>query len=114
MSHEATPVPTSQIAERSVHTRILSALEQHRRDLAISFAATILAGLALLTNPSATNPETQTNIIPVSDSNYVTIYWSPDSKNTDPVKLVVSFAMVGLLGAFIAKDIVNEDENDKK
>ncbi len=93
----------------SLHT-----LEQGRRDAARSFAATILAGVFLLATPSPTNPESQTGYVSTADNNPITITWGPGSENVDPIKLVGSFVIVGLLVAAGVRELVNADNKESK
>jgi len=89
-------------------------LKQYRKDVAISFAAATLAAIAILANPSPTNPESQVNTIPSTNNNPITIPWGPGSENVDPVKLAVSLALVGLFVTIAVEEIVNEDSNGNK
>lgn len=79
MSQERLPISTPEKPEHpSRFARTLRTLEQYRKDVAISFVAATLATIAILVNPSPTNPETQGNITSTADNNPPGIFWSPD------------------------------------
>ena len=79
MSQERAPISTREApTQPSLFRKSLHALEQRRRDAAISFAATILAAVAMLANPSPTNHESQVDTAPATDNSPAGLVWGPD------------------------------------
>ena len=93
-------------SQLSFFKRIVTFAEDRRTRVALGVVATGVA-ITMLSNPSPTASESQTDITPKTD-NPATLVWSPDL-NIDPVKLVGSFTILGLVSAAGVGVLVNQD-----